>query len=96
MGLPERRRAGTAGLGLPGPLDERVRDRILAEARGNPLALLELPRGLTAPEMAAGFVGGDAGPCRARSSRVSSAASSPCPRILAACCSPLQPTRSVT
>ena len=29
---------------LPGPLDERVRDRILAEAAGNPLALLELPR----------------------------------------------------
>ncbi|WP_433722280.1 ATP-binding protein [Nocardia sp. CA-129566] len=28
---------------LPGPLDDRVRDRILAEARGNPLALLELP-----------------------------------------------------
>ena len=32
---------------VPGPLDERVRDRILAEAAGNPLALLELPRGLT-------------------------------------------------
>jgi DNA-binding CsgD family transcriptional regulator len=32
---------------IPGPLDDRVRDRILAEAGGNPLALLELPRGLT-------------------------------------------------
>src|SRR3954453_19173783 len=31
---------------LRGPLDERVRDRIIAEARGNPLALLELPLGL--------------------------------------------------
>jgi DNA-binding CsgD family transcriptional regulator len=29
-----------------GPADERIRDRILAEARGNPLALLELPCGL--------------------------------------------------
>ena len=36
-------------------LDARVRDRIVAETRGNPLALLELPRGLTATELAAGF-----------------------------------------
>jgi len=36
-------------------LDERVRDRIVAETRGNPLALLELPRGLTATELAGGF-----------------------------------------
>jgi hypothetical protein len=35
-------------------LDPRVRDRILAEANGNPLALLELPRALTAPELAFG------------------------------------------
>ena len=37
------------------PLDERVRDRIVAETRGNPLALLELPWGLTPAEMAGGF-----------------------------------------
>ncbi|HEY2653527.1 MAG TPA: AAA family ATPase [Solirubrobacteraceae bacterium] len=37
------------------PLDERVRERIIAETRGNPLALLELPRGLTAAELAGGF-----------------------------------------
>ncbi len=36
-------------------LDERVRDRIIAETRGNPLALLELPRGLAATELASGF-----------------------------------------
>ena len=36
-------------------LDERVRDRIIAETRGNPLALLELPRGWTATELAGGF-----------------------------------------
>jgi DNA-binding CsgD family transcriptional regulator len=40
---------------LTGPLDARVRDRIVAETRGNPLALLELSRGLTAPELAGGF-----------------------------------------
>ena len=36
-------------------LDEGVRDRIIAETRGNPLALLELPRGLTATELTGGF-----------------------------------------
>ena len=30
---------------IPGRLDDRVRDRLVAEARGNPLALVELPRG---------------------------------------------------
>jgi len=37
------------------PLDEQVRERILAEMRGNPLALVELPRGLTPEELAGGF-----------------------------------------
>ncbi|HUA49906.1 MAG TPA: ATP-binding protein, partial [Solirubrobacteraceae bacterium] len=36
-------------------LDERVRDRIVAETRGNPLALIELPRGLTPAQLAGGF-----------------------------------------
>jgi DNA-binding CsgD family transcriptional regulator len=36
-------------------LDEQVRDRIIAETRGNPLALIELPRGLTALQLADGF-----------------------------------------
>jgi hypothetical protein len=36
-------------------LDERVRDRILAETNGNPLALLELPRGLSPAHLAGGF-----------------------------------------
>ena len=40
---------------LMGPLDTRVRDRVVAETHGNPLALLELPRGLTAQELAGGF-----------------------------------------
>jgi DNA-binding CsgD family transcriptional regulator len=41
--------------GIPGRLDERVKERIVAEARGNPLALLELPRGLTPAQLAGGF-----------------------------------------
>src|SRR5688500_9812898 len=40
---------------IPGPLDERVKARILGEASGNPLALIELPRGLTPAELAGGF-----------------------------------------
>src|SRR4051794_7977902 len=40
---------------IRGPLDDRVLDRIVAETRGNPLALLELPRGLTPAELAGGF-----------------------------------------
>ncbi|MFD8690002.1 AAA family ATPase [Streptomyces sp. NPDC059651] len=47
---------------VPGRLDERVRDRIVAETRGNPLALLELTRGLTADELAGGFGRPDARP----------------------------------
>ncbi len=40
---------------LTAPLDEQVRDQIVAETRGNPLALLELPRGLADGELAGGF-----------------------------------------
>jgi DNA-binding CsgD family transcriptional regulator len=40
---------------IRGRLDERVVDRIVAETRGNPLALLELPRGHAAGELAGGF-----------------------------------------
>jgi DNA-binding CsgD family transcriptional regulator len=62
-GLPELRVRGVGeadarlllALVIPGPLDEDVRDRIVAETRGNPLALLELPNGLTQAELAGGF-----------------------------------------
>ncbi len=51
---------------IPGRLDQRVRDRIVAEARGNPLALLELPRGLMPGELAGGFAHPDARPLATR------------------------------
>ncbi len=41
--------------GVPPSLDARVRERIIAETRGNPLALMELPRGLSANELEADF-----------------------------------------
>jgi DNA-binding CsgD family transcriptional regulator len=40
---------------IPGRIDERVRDQIVAETRGNPLALLELPRGFSPAQLAGGF-----------------------------------------
>ena len=65
-GLPELRLRGLAiddaaallESALPGTLDPRVRHRILAESDGNPLALLELPRALTAAELAFGTASG--------------------------------------
>jgi tetratricopeptide (TPR) repeat protein len=62
-GLPELRVEGLRhadarkllGSVVRWPLDERVADRIVAETRGNPLALLELPRGRSMAELAGGF-----------------------------------------
>src|SRR2546421_12046484 len=54
-GLPNGDARALLDSGFPGPLDTRVRDRIISETRGNPLALLELPRGLTPAELAGGF-----------------------------------------
>jgi DNA-binding CsgD family transcriptional regulator len=48
------------------PIEERINDRIIAEARGNPLALLELPRGL----LAAGDGGGPSAPGASLPSRI--------------------------
>jgi DNA-binding CsgD family transcriptional regulator len=47
---------------IPGRLDERVQNRIIAETQGNPLALLELPQGLSPAELAGGFGRPDARP----------------------------------
>ena len=54
-GLPESDARALLDSALTGPLDARVRDRIVAETQGNPLALLELPRGLSPAELAGGF-----------------------------------------
>jgi len=63
-GLPELRVRGLADgdarvllhsvIGTLG-MDERVRDQVIAEAHGNPLALLELPRGLKPTKLSGGF-----------------------------------------
>jgi DNA-binding CsgD family transcriptional regulator len=54
-GLDEEDSRAVLATVIPGRLDERVRDRIVAETRGNPLALLELPRGVSAAQLAGGF-----------------------------------------
>jgi DNA-binding CsgD family transcriptional regulator len=46
-GLPEEHARTLLMRAVPGRLDDRVRDRIVAETRGNPLALLELPRSMS-------------------------------------------------
>ena len=62
-GLPELRLRGLAEQdartllmsAVPGRIDDRVRDRIVAETRGNPLALLDLPQSMSAAELTGGF-----------------------------------------
>ena len=54
-GLEEEDARSLLATVIPGRLDERVRDRIVAETRGNPLALLELPQGLSTAQLAGGF-----------------------------------------
>jgi DNA-binding CsgD family transcriptional regulator len=54
-GLPEGEARALLDAVLAGPIDARVREQIVAETGGNPLAILELPRGLTAAELAGGF-----------------------------------------
>ena len=96
---PRRRRCPRAARRrrCTGPLDERVRDRIVAETRGNPLALLELPRGLTPAELAGGFGLPDAVPLPSRieeSFRATARARSR--RRRSGCCWSRRPSRSAT
>jgi DNA-binding CsgD family transcriptional regulator len=65
-GLGEADARALLAAALAGPLDARVIDRIVAEARGNPLALLELPGGVTPAELAGGFALPDAMPLSGR------------------------------
>ena len=54
-GLVKRDAQALLGSAVMFKLDEQVEDRIIDETRGNPLALLELPQGLTATQLAGGF-----------------------------------------
>ncbi|MES9538014.1 AAA family ATPase [Actinomadura sp. NPDC000600] len=54
-GLPKQEAQALLRSVVRFPLDDQIRDRILAETNGNPLALLELPRGLSPAQLAGGF-----------------------------------------
>ena len=54
-GLAEEDARALVTAAVPGHLDERVRERIVAETAGNPLRLLELPREMSQAELAGGF-----------------------------------------
>jgi DNA-binding CsgD family transcriptional regulator len=56
-GLTEEDARGLLTAAVPGHLDERVRERIVAETRGNPLGLLELATQMSEAELAGGFAG---------------------------------------
>jgi DNA-binding NarL/FixJ family response regulator len=54
-GLPEQDARDLLATVTPGRLDERVRDRLIAETRGNPLAILELLRGVATTQLPGAF-----------------------------------------
>jgi DNA-binding CsgD family transcriptional regulator len=54
-GLSDAESRALLASSLHGTLDEQVRERLLAEAQGNPLALTELPRAMAPGELAGGY-----------------------------------------
>ena len=79
---------------MVGGIDPRVRDRIVAETRGIPLALLEVPRNVSAVDLAGGFwnsAGRRVG--RARSRRASCDRIKSLPADTNGCCSSRRPSR---
>jgi hypothetical protein len=80
------------GSAIRWPLDERVADRIVAETRGNPRALLELPGGRSPAELAGGFGLPSAG----RAGRTSWAGSRACPNRPGCCSRSRRPIPPVT
>ena len=103
-GLPELNLSGLAHIHanallsevLPGPMDETVRENILAEADGNPLALLELHRALAPAQLAGGYGLAAAKPMATQSSRHTASGCANCRRRHArSYCSP-RPSRRVS
>ena len=79
---------------IPGPLDDAVFERLVAETRGNPLALLELPRGLTPAQFGGCRAGSSAASCDGWRGFLRSKSSTPSPKRLGARPRPRAPSRS--
>ena len=73
-GLPDRDARTLLMSALRAPLDEQVRERIVAEAEGNALAVLEVPRRVTPAQLAGGFGRPDAGTVASRAEAIARAA----------------------
>ena len=95
-GLPDEDARALLATVIPGRLDERVRDRIVAETHGNPLAMLELPRALDPTQLAGGLGLGGAPRCPGGSRRASCDSSKRSPRTRGCCWSWRRPSRSAT
>ena len=80
----------------PGRLDERVRQRIIDGGTGNPLALLELPRGLSSASLAGGFAVADSLPLASRVEASFRRRVDQLPRRRNGCCSLVRPNRPAT
>ena len=92
-GLPDADARALLASVIPGRMDARIADELVAETRRNPLALLELPRGLAAAQLAGGFrVAGSAVASEPDRGELPDAAARPCPRRRSSCC--LSPRRS--
>jgi hypothetical protein len=85
-GLPEAEALELLDVVLRGPLDEGVREQIIAETRGNPLALLELPAWPFSRTIAGGFGLPVAVPLADRIERSFVGGSSCSPRRRGFCC----------
>jgi hypothetical protein len=93
-GLDDRDALELLGTVAAGPLDERVRDRIVAETRGNPLALLELTRPRqTLAELAGGFGLSDGLALSGRIEQSFTERLAPLPRPHGCCFSSRRPSR---
>ena len=93
-GLPDEDARALFASVVRGPVDERARDRFLAETRGNPLALLELPTEVSAAELAVGSGYPLRCRCRAGSKRAFSGDSRHCRKRPGCWWRPRPPSRS--